>query len=415
MKTNRRSGSLVWALALAFCLPLGAQSGGPKAVPLRILVVATEAQAQLLRTRLVHGDDFAVLAKEYSTDPTAESGGYLGLTDPGTLRTELRDALAGAGNGGVSAVAHISSGYAILKVVSTESVADLEQVLQERAAAVAALGSIRYTPNVSGIGEAESALFRSAKPTGWGQDLAAVCASRRETLANATRAMEQRLDPSQAEIFAKLPPLDATQEYYALGELYAYPGEMDRAIAQYKKALELAEAKAPDLAQQLEEELGIAYLHKAEMENGIYHGQGDQCVFPLAPENAFQTKGTSREAIAYFRRYLEKVPEDLTARWLMNYAYMTVGEYPAGVPRKFVIPPAAFASKEPAPHFVDVAAAAGLHAFSMAGGVIVDDFENNGLLDVVTSSMNLCEHLHYFHNNGDGTFTDRSEQAGLMG
>ena len=51
---------------------------------------------------------------------------------------------------------------------------------------------------------------------------------------------------------------------------------------------------------------------------------------------------------------------------------------------------------------------------SMAGGVIVDDFENNGLLDVVTSSMYTCEHMHYFHNNGDGTFTDHSQQAGLM-
>jgi hypothetical protein len=50
----------------------------------------------------------------------------------------------------------------------------------------------------------------------------------------------------------------------------------------------------------------------------------------------------------------------------------------------------------------------------MAGGVIVDDFENNGLLDVVTSSMNMCEHMHYFHNNGDGTFADQSEKAGLI-
>ena len=49
----------------------------------------------------------------------------------------------------------------------------------------------------------------------------------------------------------------------------------------------------------------------------------------------------------------------------------------------------------------------------MAGGVIVDDFENNGLLDVVTSSYDQCEPLHYFHNNGDGTFTDRAIQAGL--
>lgn len=51
----------------------------------------------------------------------------------------------------------------------------------------------------------------------------------------------------------------------------------------------------------------------------------------------------------------------------------------------------------------------------MAGGIVVDDFENNGLLDVVTSSYDVCESMHYFHNNGDGTFTDRTDQAGLAG
>ena len=45
--------------------------------------------------------------------------------------------------------------------------------------------------------------------------------------------------------------------------------------------------------------------------------------------------------------------------------------------------------------------------------MIVDDFDNDGLLDVVTSSMDMCEPMHFFHNNGDGTFTDRAAQAGL--
>jgi hypothetical protein len=84
------------------------------------------------------------------------------------------------------------------------------------------------------------------------------------------------------------------------------------------------------------------------------------------------------------------------------------------VPKQWLVPPSVFESKEDAPHFVDVAEQAGLKLMSMAGGVIVDDFENNGLLDVVTSSMYTCEHLHYFHNNGDGTFADRTQQAGLM-
>ena len=63
--------------------------------------------------------------------------------------------------------------------------------------------------------------------------------------------------------------------------------------------------------------------------------------------------------------------------------------------------------------FTDAASSAGIDVISMASGVIVDDFENDGLLDVMISSYNVCEPLHYFHNNGDGTFTDRAAQAGL--
>ena len=401
-------------------MPLAAQSTSSSStpaasgVPLRIIVVSTAAEADQILARLKSGEDFAVLAKEKSTDPTADSGGYMGIVDPGMLRSELRNALAGVQAGGISSVAHISAGYAIVKVLSPYSVSEMENANRDRLAALSAIGSVKYTPNVSGIGEAESALFRSSKPEGWGQDLRQVCDSREQTLANATKKMEDLLAPSNAAALASQSPVDVTQEYYALGELYAYPGDMDRAIAQYRKAYEVASAKAPPVVPQIEEELGIAYLHKSEMDNGIYRGQGNQCVFPMRPGTAFSKKEDSRQAIEFFQKFLEKDPTDLTARWLMNYAYMTVGEYPSGVPKQYLIPPSVFESKEDAPHFVDVAAAAGLHDFSMAGGVIVDDFEGNGLLDVVTSSMNMCEHMHYFHNNGDGTFTDRSEQAGLL-
>jgi len=43
----------------------------------------------------------------------------------------------------------------------------------------------------------------------------------------------------------------------------------------------------------------------------------------------------------------------------------------------------------------------------------VDDFENNGLFDIVTSSFDMCAPMHFFHNNGDGTFSDRTEKSGL--
>ena len=47
------------------------------------------------------------------------------------------------------------------------------------------------------------------------------------------------------------------------------------------------------------------------------------------------------------------------------------------------------------------------------GGLIVDDFDNDGLFDIVTSNWDFCAPMHFFHNNGDGTFADRSAQSGL--
>jgi len=411
-----------WGLALLaciFCLPLCAQSSASSSnptstqTPLRILVVDSLAKAQQIVERLKRGEDFAVLAKEKSSDATAESGGYMGTIDPSMLRAELKEALTGVAPGQVSPIVHIPEGYAILKVLPPDSVVQMENSNRNRLAAVSALGSVKYTPNVSGIGEAESALFRSAKPPGWDQDLKMVCESRKQTLANATRRLEDLLAPSNSAALAGQAPLDVSQEYYALGELYAYPGKMADAIAQYLKAYQVATAQVPAAVPQFEEELGIAYLHKAEMDNDIYKAPGDRCIFPPHPSAVFAKTEDSRQAIQYFEKFLEKVPDDLTARWLLNYAYMTVGGYPAGVPQKYLISPSAFESKEDAPHFVDVAPVAGLNLMSMAGGIIVDDFEGTGLLDVVTSSMNMCEHLHYFRNNGDGNFTDRSEQAGL--
>ncbi len=47
--------------------------------------------------------------------------------------------------------------------------------------------------------------------------------------------------------------------------------------------------------------------------------------------------------------------------------------------------------------------------------MIVDDFDGDGLLDVMLSSSGPLDQLRFFHNNGDGTFSDRTRQAGLTG
>jgi hypothetical protein len=100
-------------------------------------------------------------------------------------------------------------------------------------------------------------------------------------------------------------------------------------------------------------------------------------------------------------------------KWLLNLAYMTTGGYPSRVPPVHLIPPSALTSTDTVGRFVDVAPRAGLTSFASAGGVIVDDFDNDGRLDVVTSSFNSCESMHFFHRDADGRFSEQATKAGL--
>jgi hypothetical protein len=63
--------------------------------------------------------------------------------------------------------------------------------------------------------------------------------------------------------------------------------------------------------------------------------------------------------------------------------------------------------------FVDVAPQAGLISVASAGGVIVDDFDNDGRLDVVTSSFNSCEPMHFFRRDERGLFVEQGAKVGL--
>ena len=50
-------------------------------------------------------------------------------------------------------------------------------------------------------------------------------------------------------------------------------------------------------------------------------------------------------------------------------------------------------------------------ADGLAGGAVVDDFNNDGLLDIVTSSIN--GKLQLFYRQKDGGFKDASTESGL--
>ncbi len=161
--------------------------------------------------------------------------------------------------------------------------------------------------------------------------------------------------------------------------------------------------------------LALSHLRLGEQENCQLNHGSDSCLLPIRDSGVHQLKRGSRGAIRVLREILAEFPEDMEARWLLNLAYMTLGEYPEGVPEPWRIPPERFEPEESFPRFADIAGKVGLDVDALSGGGIMEDFNNDGLLDIMVSSWGLTDQLRLFLNLGEEGFEDVTEDAGLMG
>lgn len=161
--------------------------------------------------------------------------------------------------------------------------------------------------------------------------------------------------------------------------------------------------------------LAVAYLRLGENENCVNCHQSESCIFPLQGGGVHENREGSRQAIPYLEEVLELDPNDASARWLLNLAHMTLGTYPDGVPTQQVIDSGLFQSDESFPRFQDIAKHVGLNTRSLCGGAIADDFNGDGLLDIVASDWDVKGQLKLFLNNGQGKFREETKSAGLTG
>lgn len=171
---------------------------------------------------------------------------------------------------------------------------------------------------------------------------------------------------------------------------------------------------APD-AKILFDLLAMAYLRMGEQENCIDNPAAEVCILPLEGKGRHSKPEGARRSIELFQRILQSFPNDYGSRWLLNIAYMAVGEFPQGVPKAYLIPGLIRPARSGFPRYPNIAGDLGLGLSSHAGGIAIDDYNRDGLLDLFITRMGMDDQVRLFLADGKGGFVDRTTEAGLDG
>ena len=240
MITRDKSLALIaCAILSGWLISLSPGQGDSHAVPVGIIVVASESEAAQVAAQLKSGADFGALARSKSTDPTANDSGYMGMLDPAKLRPELRDALQGIGRGQISGIAKIPSGYAILKVLNEPPAGKPSVGDTGRTQALGGQSAILPTPDFVGYAEANLAFSRFPKPAGWEDDISEGCAARTQSVTDFTTQFEAYLKGPNAD------PKTLAEVNSIVANLHSFHGEMAETIAFRETALQIAQKTAP--------------------------------------------------------------------------------------------------------------------------------------------------------------------------
>lgn len=160
-------------------------------------------------------------------------------------------------------------------------------------------------------------------------------------------------------------------------------------------------------------QLVLAAVRLGEQVNCIGSHEAASCILPIRDQGVHRDKAGAQAAVGYALELLQLAPDDLKALWFLNLAAMQAGVWPDGVPAAHRLAVERFEAPAPAGQFLDIGARLGVATFDLAGGSVVDDIDNDGYFDIVTSSMDPRKSLTYLHNEANGSFADHTARAGL--
>ena len=225
------------------------------------------------------------------------------------------------------------------------------------------------------------------------------------------------------QMTSETPRMERWLKTYQLAKAELNLGNELVAIQRMNEALDLIRDNPnqikPEFLQHFYFDAAVTYLRWGETQNCCQRNSPESCIVPIQGEAIHTKQDGSRKGIEWLTALLRSTETDqpmhLGARWLLNLAYMTLGEYPKGVPPEYLIKGIDAASDVDTKAWKNIAADAGVATFSLAGGAIADDFDGDGDIDIVVSSSDPRESLQIFWNDGQGRFSNGTRDANLDG
>lgn len=205
---------------------------------------------------------------------------------------------------------------------------------------------------------------------------------------------------------------------FAVAQELLYAGQTREALAELQRVRDDA-GPALDPANPANKPfydlVAVAWLRLGEQENCLLNPSAGVCILPLDRAAWHLREEGARAAIGHYTDLLRRHPDDHASRWLLNIAHMALGEYPAGVPRAFLVPGLDTPATPGVPRFANIAPLVGLGVEGLAGGLTVLDANRDGHLDLFLTSWGLDDQARLLLADGTGGYTDATESAGLAG
>ena len=219
----------------------------------------------------------------------------------------------------------------------------------------------------------------------------------------------QAPDPFQGH-----PQAQQLLEELQLGMQRAEEGRLEEAIDHFGRILEAAPGHPLVLVHRGRTRLRLGAFAAAEQDlTPVLASFPDLLPARRELAVAYLRQGKTTEAIQTYQQIIDQKPGDLVARWNLRVVYTQQGDYPGDLPARYriTLPPHGVGTSPVT--FSDVAPQLGVAALSRARGSAWGDYDGDGDADLFAVAIQDPHHL--YRNDGDGSFTEVTNEAGLDG